>query len=128
MRISGWSADVCSSDLEARVGARDVDIVETDAAALADRRPLGRAQAARLVDEQRMVDRIAHHDVRHHHILHGAAVDDADQDAAARFAGAVGNQYVAETAVGFGTRSEERRVGKECVSTCRSRGSPYHYK
>src|SRR3546814_14738791 len=26
------------------------------------------------------------------------------------------------------TRSEERRVGKECVSTCRSRGSPYHYK
>src|SRR3546814_13435100 len=32
---------------------------------------------------------------------------------------------------GFGktrTRSEERRVGKECVSTCRSRWSPYHYK
>src|SRR3546814_15520149 len=24
------------------------------------------------------------------------------------------------------TRSEERRVGKECVSTCRSRLSPYH--
>src|SRR3546814_16333217 len=23
-------------------------------------------------------------------------------------------------------RSEERRVGKECVSTCRSRGSQYH--
>src|SRR3546814_12948661 len=23
-------------------------------------------------------------------------------------------------------RSDERRVGKECVSTCRSRGSPYH--
>src|SRR3546814_11680954 len=41
------------------------------------------------------------------------------------------------TAVGFSagvdtglyalaTRSEERRVGKECVSTCRSRWSPYH--
>src|SRR3546814_15006037 len=26
------------------------------------------------------------------------------------------------------TRSEERRVGKECVSTCRSRWSPYHVK
>src|SRR3546814_17196438 len=26
------------------------------------------------------------------------------------------------------SRSEERRVGKECVSTCRSRGSPYHKK
>src|SRR3546814_15574370 len=25
-------------------------------------------------------------------------------------------------------RSEERRVGKECFSTCRSRWSPYHYK
>src|SRR3546814_3947816 len=26
----------------------------------------------------------------------------------------------------LGLRSEERRVGKECVSTCRSRWSPYH--
>src|SRR3546814_3894189 len=26
----------------------------------------------------------------------------------------------------LGSRSEERRVGKECVSTCRSRCSPYH--
>src|SRR3546814_4635514 len=29
-------------------------------------------------------------------------------------------------AVGDDWRSEERRVGKECVSTCRSRGSQYH--
>src|SRR3546814_12605763 len=28
----------------------------------------------------------------------------------------------------FDERSEERRVGKECVSTCRSRCSPYHSK
>src|SRR3546814_6580921 len=27
---------------------------------------------------------------------------------------------------GAAHRSEERRVGKECVSTCRSRWSPYH--
>src|SRR3546814_5280740 len=27
---------------------------------------------------------------------------------------------------GQAQRSEERRVGKECVSTCRSRWSPYH--
>src|SRR3546814_14987542 len=27
---------------------------------------------------------------------------------------------------GHGVRSEERRVGNECVSTCRSRWSPYH--
>src|SRR3546814_16580423 len=28
----------------------------------------------------------------------------------------------------FQERSEERRVGQECVSTCRSRGSPIHSK
>src|SRR3546814_11058145 len=26
----------------------------------------------------------------------------------------------------YSSRSEERRLGKECVSTCRSRWSPYH--
>src|SRR3546814_17833641 len=31
-----------------------------------------------------------------------------------------------ETTNRISFRSEERRVGKECVSTCRSRGSPYH--
>src|SRR3546814_13227117 len=40
---------------------------------------------------------------------------------ARRERGAVG-QFLAQT------RSEERRVGKECVSTCRSRWSPYHKK
>src|SRR3546814_14504013 len=30
--------------------------------------------------------------------------------------------------LGCPVRSEERRVGNECVSTCRSRWSPYHYK
>src|SRR3546814_16941830 len=30
------------------------------------------------------------------------------------------------TIVGQAKRSEERRVGKECVSTCRSRWSQYH--
>src|SRR3546814_13443756 len=32
----------------------------------------------------------------------------------------------AEIFAALGERSEERRVGKECVSTCRSRWSPYH--
>src|SRR3546814_5330747 len=32
----------------------------------------------------------------------------------------------AEHAQTLKRRSEERRVGKECVSTCRSRWSPYH--
>src|SRR3546814_13746470 len=33
---------------------------------------------------------------------------------------------LASTHSGEEPRSEERRVGKECVSTCRSRWSPYH--
>src|SRR3546814_20087177 len=33
-----------------------------------------------------------------------------------------------DTEVAGDVRSEERRVGKECVSTCRSRWSPYHEK
>src|SRR3546814_18657933 len=40
------------------------------------------------------------------------------------------NQYAEHTTLAAGTsvtsRSEERRVGKECVSTCRSRWLPYH--
>src|SRR3546814_9530660 len=39
------------------------------------------------------------------------------------------NSYRSEHAKNLqakGNRSEERRVGKECVSTCRSRWSPYH--
>ena len=36
-------------------------------------------------------------------------------------------QYLVEEAVRSGiTRSEERRVGKECLRLCRSRWSPYH--
>src|SRR3546814_7153800 len=38
-----------------------------------------------------------------------------------RYRGGEGREVGAEIG-----RSEERRVGKECVSTCRSRWSPYH--
>src|SRR3546814_13155780 len=38
-----------------------------------------------------------------------------------------GNFFLASRIGALATaRSEERRVGKECVSTCRSRWSPYH--
>src|SRR3546814_16776424 len=42
-------------------------------------------------------------------------------------AGHVGLEAAAEQDAGL-ARSEERRVGKEGVSTCRSRWSPYHSK
>src|SRR3546814_10632884 len=43
------------------------------------------------------------------------------QDATAAY-----NEVVANQLDMTDERSEERRVGKECVSTCRSRWSPYH--
>src|SRR3546814_18377951 len=41
---------------------------------------------------------------------------------------AIGNIIAKREGIEFGqrSRSEERRVGKECVSKCRSRWSPYH--
>src|SRR3546814_9531424 len=36
------------------------------------------------------------------------------------------SQHRLRLAESVAARSEERRVGKECVSTCRSRWSPYH--
>src|SRR3546814_15634631 len=64
------------------------------------------------------------------------AVLDVDQTAAGNVAFGEGNSWYGDQfdkelrqAVAEyerARRSDERRVGKECVSTCRSRGSPYH--
>src|SRR3546814_4146588 len=113
MRISDWSSDVCSSDL-ARFHAAypgiglQVSIANTHdvaAAVVEGAADLGvvegavadPALAAWQVGEDRM--RIVR------------AADAPDASGAAALADA---------------RSEERRVGNECVSTCRSRWSPYH--
>src|SRR3546814_12156234 len=97
MRISDWSSDVCSSDLE------------LDRALLG---PLG------LEDRGRVPAVEAELGV-------GVVVDDDDLVLASEV-----DELLEEVEVdaGGGGRSEERRVGKECVSTCRSRRSPYHYK
>src|SRR3546814_13270184 len=111
MRISDWSSDVCSSDLEAEAiteaEVREVDgIVEIPGAA---------AFLARLPAER------------------WAVVTSAPRALAyVRIAAAglpmpplvIGAEDVAKGKPA--PRSEERRVGKECVSTCRSRWSPYH--
>src|SRR3546814_4199069 len=88
MRISDWSSDVCSSDLENRdqLPARD---------------PIG-PEAARLQRDQPEAgerDQVDREDID----LNMRPLRRRRDD-----------------------RSEERRVGKECVSTCRSRWSPYH--
>src|SRR3546814_3979763 len=72
MRISDWSSDVCSSDL---------DLLTL----VVDREPAG---------PYPVVVRAGEHET--------------------------------SGMLGRARRSEERRVGKECVSTCRSRWSPYH--
>src|SRR3546814_3618700 len=81
VRISDWSSDVCSSDLEDRV---EVEVVEMLGAAADLAQQLGAAD----------------------HLVEAAAAE------------------LGENLAHF--RSEERRVGKECVSTCRSRWSPSH--
>src|SRR3546814_11312005 len=62
-----------------------------------------------------------------------AAPDRGGQDGAGRreqsghlLDGRQGRNSQAGDAVPARNNSEERRVGKECVSTCRTRGSPYH--
>src|SRR3546814_10002481 len=64
-------------------------------------------------------------------VLQGARVGDpvVEKEAIevlARVARVVGGDQVRAHVEAVLDRSEERRVGKECVSTCRSRGSPYH--
>src|SRR3546814_19359560 len=101
MRISDWSSDVCSSDLDQAVAA--------DGGAAGHGRAAGHRGVcadAHVVADLDLV--VQAHVLAAHGVLDRAAVD-----------GGVG----ADLAV---VRSEERRVGKEGVSTFRSRWWPYH--
>src|SRR3546814_16406820 len=66
----------------------------------------------------------------HHGDLRGSAVDqEAQVELALDVAAFLDIEALDQLALGaglMGDRSEERRVGKECVSTCRYRWSPYH--
>src|SRR3546814_18892483 len=108
MRISDWSSDVCSSDLVRvpgggqRTGLR---LAVTDDAGdhdvrVVERRSEGVGQ--RVAELSALVDRTRH--------LRRDVARDAAGD------GELPEQL----------RAEERRVGTECVSTCRSRWSPYN--
>src|SRR3546814_21051002 len=101
MRISDWSSDVCSSDLPQR--ARQ---------AAGDLRHFQRVAEARAVIVAFVIDE----DLRLvFQSPERVGVDDA-----------VAVALMAVAMLAFRLRSEERRVGKECVSTCRSRWSPYN--
>src|SRR3546814_13174131 len=102
MRISDWSSDVCSSDLErARAVALAVLLVAVDQVDVGGEIQFTAAQLAQ---------------GEHHQSLH-VPIGPADH------AVALGEFRFQR---GERQRSEERRVGKECVSTCRSRWWPYH--
>src|SRR3546814_17097286 len=102
MRISDWSSDVCSSDLQEKGMERPIvyeynqELPNFYDAFVAQ--VYGRGGEMFGPDGEAQFDDPNHPAFRHLQWL---------QDA---------------------FRSEERRVGKECVSTCRSRWSPYHYK
>src|SRR3546814_15367472 len=102
MRISGWSSDVCSSDLQRREPAERRD------------RGIRRAFIGHEPVERRREARIEFGEQH----LENAVVGHLSNDRARVGQGEDLEQFV-------GDRSEERRVGKECVSTCRYRWSPY---
>src|SRR3546814_15907528 len=109
MRIIDWGSDVCSSDLRqaVQVGERELS---RGASVSGDRRRRGQAGGAGFHAPSL---RAAHElSLR---LLLRAGLCAADRAAF----GALCTCHV---------RSAERRVGKECVSTCRSRWSPYHEK
>src|SRR3546814_5802994 len=77
---------------------------------------LGEGQAVFAKEDGGMVGELARAALDHVIQKHGETIADA---AYARQAAFASRPIPA-------IRSEERRVGKECVSTCRSRWSPYH--
>src|SRR3546814_11292618 len=105
MRISDWSSDVCSSDL--------VDLIVVDTAHGHSRGVIDRVAAIK----KQYGDRLQ--------IIGGNI---ATGDAALALAKAGADAVKVGIGPGSICRSEERRVGKECVSTVRSRWSPYHLK
>src|SRR3546814_4892343 len=98
MRISDWSSDVCSSDLVAP---------ERDAALAPVEEIVGFGQAGLITDAVEAV------------VIHVEAIGPADHQRRI-------HEFRIERLGIVGPRSEESRVGKECVSTCRSRWSQYH--
>src|SRR3546814_12206531 len=99
MRMSDWSSDVCSSDLLVRA-FRTPENAGCGIAWLIGGGETGIVQADAPFGYSVVSD--------------GTDLDEGDD-----------NTYFCREET-LAHRSEERRVGKECVRTCRSRGSPLH--
>src|SRR3546814_12385383 len=116
MRISDWSSDVCSSDLLERPAARYVDRCQYVAVVEQALVALERPPAAHHIIQPR---HIVNADIRRQAQLSQRTVPAAATQAGKVDGGGVGHAVIL-------ARSEERRVGKEWVSKCRSRWSRYH--
>src|SRR3546814_18216678 len=108
MRISDWSSDVCSSDL--------CTDVRTNIALL---------KAARAARPDAFIVYKPHPDV-----VSGNRTGKIQLAEAQTWADHIEMELSVTSCIDAcaEVRSAERRVGKECVSTCRSRLSPYHEK
>src|SRR3546814_5232852 len=100
MRISDWSSDVCSSDLHYFT---DDSVPPPTGTSFLDRDQLANGP---------LLDELAQAGFSPAEIHEIATKGMSDEEVA--------------VLQGLMRRSEERRVGKECVSTCRSRWSPNH--
>src|SRR3546814_13164464 len=100
MRISDWSSDVCSSDLAC----------------------LGLSDAQRTALRRRAIGFV----YQYHHLLPEFSA--LENVALPQMIAGVAKSKARSKAAALLARSEERRVGKECVSMCRSRWSPDHEK
>src|SRR3546814_12999394 len=126
MRISDWSSDVCSSDLFDRQSF-DQRLSEGDRqrVAAAETRPSLFDQVEAWLERTPFVEFGGY---RFQETYRGAVTGMLDRDAAYVRGNPTLVDAEKEAELKRLARSEERRVGKECVSTCRSRWSPYHYK
>src|SRR3546814_17675800 len=121
MRISDWSSDVCSSDLgflASQSGLWQAHLQRIELGLRAGRgsdHPRGRYQTRTLLLPvlRRDVGSLSRHPAHSH---------DLRQQFPEGLAAHRLQLHV------FALRSEERRVGEECVRTCRSRWAPLHEK
>src|SRR3546814_11379741 len=111
MRISDWSSDVCSSDLDWHAVPRLVLAKQRGAASIFETRCMGLIGNFSISATPRL-NRFRDD---------GLAATIIDMDVP-------NDLFAAPAQLRQRLRSEERRVGKECVSTCRSRWAPYHQK
>src|SRR3546814_17677743 len=110
MRISDWSSDVCSSDLNAAL------------------RGPGRTAGVDQHRDIRIFVRIGYGIFASENVVEALEVQSFGRErrVAPLDDGVDQRQLVFDSGKAIGIiRSDERRVGKECVSTCRSRWSPY---